>query len=193
VYLSSQNAVALFGKLRITMRLRYDGNLNGEEALAIILQDPRGLFQDSAVKYGAYHIFDSSSCDPSSQLPFHKLYVTMRRARGPDGRFLPLPPEDPVTEGSGWVETRPGDEEAFEYVIDLGSNQGWKDSIRAGHDYWLKYGVPRGMSVGRTEILDWRFGTMENWTGNVASQRDRTYVPIRLGPSNALKFQVESM
>ena len=59
------------------------------------------------------------------------------------------------------------DQIAYDAVIDLGSNRGWRENIQAGRDYWLQYGSSDHVTVPTTSLTMWRFGTFE------VSQQDK--------------------
>ncbi len=121
-----------------------------------------GPLGDTAVMFGQYQIFTRPDCSPESRVPYSTTFITVRRPRGPDGRFLPLPDQtEEVSERTGWTELPVGDSINADFICDLAGNKGWRDNLKPGNTYWLAYAPPGQMTLQRPEVRLWRFGSIE--------------------------------
>lgn len=183
--------VAKNGRISFTACLHYEGVPVGDEIpiVAKILGSSEGPLGDRAVEYGQYQIFAQPDCSPESLVPYSTTYITVRRARGPDGRFLPLPDRtEEITEENGWSEMQVGDSISRDFVLDLEGNRGWQDNLRRGTAYWLAYAPPGKMPFQRSELRLWRFGSIQSWKGKGFDLGDKRWIGIPIGKSNAIEF-----
>ncbi|KAH8901400.1 hypothetical protein GQ53DRAFT_835212 [Thozetella sp. PMI_491] len=157
--------------------------------VAKVLGGSDGPLGDTAVEFGQYQIFTQSDCSAASRIPYSTKYITFRRARGPDGRFLPLPDQtEEVLEAHGWSEMLVGDSITREFTYNLESNQSWKGNLKRGMTYWLAYAPPGKMPLQRSELSSWRYGSMESWRGKKVDLGDERWIGIPIKMSNPIQF-----
>lgn len=153
------------GKLRLEFTLRYEGLPSGR-LLPIVMQIPKGCFEDAAIRSGDYQLFTRADCDEEARVPFEKLNATLRRPRDSAGRYLPILPTN-ISAQDDWIELQPSQEYTKDIVLNLASNRRWCESLVAGNEYWLNYGFLDPMSPANSASLkNWRFGTLgvSYWT-----------------------------
>ena len=155
--LTAQDEAVTSGKLAIRVHVRYDGLPNGENR-PIIVQIHSKFFEPTA--YGHYQIFSNPQCTAESRLPCHAIYVTMRAPRDEHGRFIQSRDKLESIDDT-WICLRSEDQVAYDVVLDLASNRGWRETIQSGKDYWLRYSTLDASAGLKLGLSSWRFGTLE--------------------------------
>lgn len=155
VTLTAQDEAVTSGKLAVSVHVRYEQSPDGQHRPIIVKMD---LEHFQSTFFGQYQIFSNPECSADSCLPFHRVFSTMRPERDENCNFV-RPTDVPID--ATWTLLRPGDQVTYEAELDLTCNQGWKETLRAGQDYWLKYGFWDSIIGGKPGVKLWRFGTLE--------------------------------
>jgi len=208
------------GKLSFNATLIYERTPVDEELpiVAKLFRDTKGpLDIETSTSMGHYQIFTQPDCNQASRARYLTSY-NLGRARGPDGRYLPLPDmTEEVTDANGWTELQVGCRVVRDLVLDVEGHKAWREDLVRGQSYWLAYAPPEQHPWQRAQVSIWRFGTfevgysylasvtsvlvsnngaadcmMQSWKGkkvDLNTGQDLSWMPIPLGKSNAIEFK----
>jgi hypothetical protein len=118
------------GSYTFRATLKYDSDPRGQDRSFIFDAQAAGLLGENAASYqnrGYYSVYPSEECTQEDRVMFQQKYcVSMRRPRGPGGRFLP---HYEIESLDGWAELAPNESVSKDIHIKLDAFSSNRENI----------------------------------------------------------------